>query len=273
MRETLAPHDLVIVLGAGVLRLYIYEPGPFLEPGTQVAVVSDDPAQLHRSAAALAVLAAPGPLAAAVAALVEPRPFDPAAARRHQPPPPPAPPAAGEPLRPGHVFEALARLLPANAILVEESPSSRPELLEWVLAREPMGFVANANGGLGFGISSAIGLRMGAPDRPVVAVLGDGSIMYSIQALWTAARYGVGVLAIVMANGGYTVMDGLARSLGRTSAWPTFEEVRIAPIAEALGACARRIERHDELGAALEEAIGDLATASRPLVLDVAVAP
>src|ERR1700733_14684261 len=68
MRATLAPHDLVIVLGAGVLRLYIYEPGPFLEPGTQVAVVSDDPAQLHRSAATLAVLAAPGPLAAAAAA-------------------------------------------------------------------------------------------------------------------------------------------------------------------------------------------------------------
>jgi benzoylformate decarboxylase len=272
MRATLAPHDLIVVLGAGVLRLYLYEAGPFLEPGTQVAVVSDDPAQLHRSAAGLAVLAAPGPLAGAVAALIDQRPFDPAATRLHATPPAPAPPAPGEPLRPGHVFEALARLLPANAILVEESPSSRPELLEWVLAREPMGFMANANGGLGFGISSAIGLRMGAPDRPVVAVLGDGSIMYSIQALWTAARYGVGVLAIVMSNGSYAVMDGLANAVGRTSAWPTFEDVRIAPIAEALGVSARRIERHDELGVALEEAVDGLAGASRPLLLDVAVA-
>jgi len=273
MRATLAPHDLVIVLGAGVLRLYIYEPGPYLEPGTQVAVVSDDPAQLHRSAATLAVLAAPGPLAGAVAGLIDQRSFDATAAPLHAAPPAPAPPAPGGQLRPAHVFEALAQRLPADAILVEESPSSRPELLEWVLARQPLGFLANANGGLGFGISSAIGLRMGAPDRPVVAVLGDGSIMYSIQALWTAARYGVGVLAIVMANGGYAVMDGLARAVGRTGAWPTFEAVRIAPIAQGLGAQARRIERLDELVATLDEVIPSLATRDEPLLLDVAVAP
>src|SRR5581483_11756380 len=108
-------------------------------------------------------------------------------------------------------------------------------------------FVANANGGLGFGISSAIGLRMGAPERPVVAVLGDGSALYSIHALWTAARYGVGVLAIVMANGGYAVMDELARNIGRSSAWPTFEDVDVGALARALGCPARRIETLAEL--------------------------
>ena len=220
MRRTLAPHDLVIVLGAGVLRLYIYEPGPFLEPGTRVAVVSDDPEQLHRSTAALALLTAPGPLASAVAKLVDQRPYDPQGTPLHPRPAPPAALAPGAPLTAGHVFEALARHLGPEAIVVEESPSNRPELLEWIQARRPMGFVANANGGLGFGVSSAIGLRMGAPDRPVVAVLGDGSAMYSIQALWTAARYGVGVLAVVMANGSYAVMDALARDAGRTAAWP-----------------------------------------------------
>ena len=175
MRATLAPHDLVLVLGAGALRLYMYEPGPFLEPGTRVAVVSADAAQLHRSAATLAVLAPPGPLAGAVAELVAQRPFDATAPPLHAPPAAPPPPLAGEQLSASHVLAALAARLPADAVLVEESPSSRPELLERTMARAPMGFVANANGGLGFGISSAIGLRMGAPDRPVVAVLGDGS--------------------------------------------------------------------------------------------------
>jgi len=272
MRAALAPHDLVIVLGAGVLRLYLYEPGPFLEPGTRVAVVSELAEQLHRSAATLALLAPPGPLAGAAAGLVDARPRDPAAAPLHEPPPAPPPPAAGERLAPGHVLDALARRLPADAILVEESPSSRPELLERIPARAPMGFVANANGGLGFGITSAIGLRMGAPARPVVAVLGDGSALYAIQALWTAARYDVGVLAIVMSNGRYAVMDALAREVGRTAAWPAFEEVQIAALARGLGCPAHRIEGHDELIGALDDVLPGLAERREPLVLDVAVA-
>ena len=61
MREALSAHDLVIVLGAGVMRLYMYEPGAFIEPGTRVVVAGTDTDQLHRSAATLAVLAPTGP--------------------------------------------------------------------------------------------------------------------------------------------------------------------------------------------------------------------
>jgi benzoylformate decarboxylase len=272
MRAALAEHDLVVVVGAGALRLYLYEPGPFLEPGTRVAVVSAVAEQLYRSAAALALHAPPGPLARAVAALVSQRPFDPDAAPLHSPPPPPPPPRAGEQLAPGHVLDALARRLPADAIVVEESPSSRPELLERIAARSPMGFVANNNGGLGFGITSAIGLRMGAPSRPVVAVLGDGSTLYAIQSLWTAARYRVGVLAVVMSNGGYAVMDALARERNGSGAWPAFEEVQMAVLARGLGCPARRIEDHAELLATLDELIPGLAERREPLVLDVTVA-
>jgi benzoylformate decarboxylase len=272
MRAALAPHDLVIVLGAGVMRLYMYEPGAFIEPGTRVAVAGTDADQLHRSAATLAVLASTGPLATAVAELVTARPFDAAAAPLHAPPPPPPPPVPGEPLLAGHVLDAIAQRLTPDSILLEESPSSRPELLERTVARAPLGFVANANGGLGFGISGAIGLRMASPERPVVAVLGDGSAMYSIQALWTAARYGVGVLLVVMSNGRYAVMDSLAAAHGGAGSWPGFENVEIAPIARALGCPARRIERHDELIETLDEVMGALATRREPLVLDVAVA-
>jgi benzoylformate decarboxylase len=272
MRAVLAPHDLVIVLGAGALRLYIYEPGPFLQPGTRVAVVSAEPEQLHRSAATLALLGPPGPLAAAAAGLIGPRDYEPEGPALHSPPAPPPAPAAGAPLAPGHVLAALAERLPPEAILVEESPSSRPELLERIRARRPMGFVSNANGGLGFGISSAIGLRLGAPERPVVAVLGDGSTIYSIQALWSAARYGCGVLVIVLANGSYAVMDALAREAGGTGAWPGFGEVSIATIAEGFGCPARRIETHEELTAALDEIVPGLAGRKQPLVLEVAVA-
>jgi benzoylformate decarboxylase len=170
------------------------------------------------------------------------------------------------------VLAALAERMPVDAILVEESPSSRPELLERIPARRPMGFVSNANGGLGFGVAGSIGLRMGSPQRPVVAVLGDGSTMYAIQGLWTAAHYGVGVLIIVMANGRYAVMDGLARDHGGGGAWPAFERVEIAALAQALGCPSRRIETHAELIEALDELLPALAERHEPLVLEVAVA-
>jgi benzoylformate decarboxylase len=162
--------------------------------------------------------------------------------------------------------------MPPEAIVMEECPSSRPELLERIVARRPMGFISNANGGLGFGVSGAIGLRMGSPERPVVAILGDGSTMYAIHALWSAARYGVGLLVIVLANGSYAVMDALARDAGGAGAWPGFPSVSIATLAEGFGCPSRRIATHAELIDALDEIIPALVSRSEPLVLEVAVA-
>jgi benzoylformate decarboxylase len=185
----------------------------------------------------------------------------------------PAPPGPGEPLRAGHVLAELGARLPADAVLVEETPSSRPELHEWIPARAPLGFVSNANGGLGFGLSGAIGLRMGLPERPVVAVVGDGSAMYAIQSLWSAAKYGVGVLFVAMANGGYAVMDQLAAVRGGRGAWPGFGSIDIAGISRCLGCPAVRVETYRELVWQLDEVVPGLAGRGEPLVLEVALAP
>ena len=88
---------------------------------------------------------------------------------------------------------------------------------------------------------------MGNPDRPVIGVVGDGSSMYAIQALWSAAHYEVGVLLLVMANGRYAVMDGLARAAGAPAAWPAFGSIDIAGMARCLGCPAVNITTHDEL--------------------------
>ena len=171
------------------------------------------------------------------------------------------------------MFAALTERLPRDVVLVEETPSSRPELHERIPARAPMGFVSGANGGLGFGLAGSIGLRMGNPDRPVVAVLGDGASLYTIQALWSAARYEVGVLLIVMANGGYAVMDALAREQGGRGAWGSFETIDIAAIAEGFGCPATRVRTHEQLVSTLDEVIPTLRDRRRPLLLEVAVAP
>ena len=134
------------------------------------------------------------------------------------------------------VFDALARQMPPDAIVVEETPSSQPELYQRLPITNPAGYYAAANGGLGFGLAGTIGLRMGAPSRPVIGIVGDGSSMYVIQSLWSAAQYHVGALLIVMSNGRYAVMDRLARDAGGEGAWPAFDGVDITGIAERLDA-------------------------------------
>jgi benzoylformate decarboxylase len=271
LREALAGHDLVLAVGAPVFRQYPFEPGPLVEPGTRVAIVTDDPAEAHRSPVDLAVLAAPAALCSELTrVLPEPSGRAPKPMER---PATPAPPAAGEPLRAAHVLAALGERLPPDTVLVEEAPSTRPELLARLPARRPLGFLAAAMGGLGFGLSAPIGVRMAQPGRPVVAVVGDGSAMYAIQALWSAARYEVGAIFIVIGNGGYAVMDRLAEAQNEPVAWPGFGAIDITAMARAQGCPARRVETFAELEAALDEALDGIGERSEPLLLEVLVAP
>ncbi|MFL6037944.1 MAG: thiamine pyrophosphate-dependent enzyme [Gaiellaceae bacterium] len=268
LREKLERHDVVLVVGAPVFRQSPWAPGRFTPDGTRIALISADADEVHRSPVELAVLAPP---ASACAALAERLP------QRDAEPPeqytPPAPPAPAHPLVAGHVLAALAERLPRNAVVVEEAPVDRPELHERLLAREPLGFLSAAMGGLGFALGGATGVRMALPDRPVVAVVGDGSSLYGIQALWSAAHYDVGVLFVILSNGGYAIMDRLAERAGGTAPWPSFDDVDIAGLSRAFGCEARRIEHHEELLAALDEVIPTLAARNEPLLLDVAIAP
>jgi benzoylformate decarboxylase len=271
LRAALAGRDVVLSVGAPVFRQYPFTPGALVESGTRVVVVTDDPEEAHRSPADLAVLATPAAICAQLAERLSQRekgPQDPLFNR----PEPPAAPKAGASLRAGHVLFALADRLPADAVLVEETPSNRPELHNRIPARSPLGFVSAAMGGLGFALPGATGLRMALPDRPVVAVVGDGSSLYTIQALWSAAHYGVGVLFVILANGGYAVMDRLAEQQGGDGPWPSFD-IEISALARTFGCQARRIEEHDDLLTALDELIPGLETRAEPFVLEVVVEP
>jgi benzoylformate decarboxylase len=271
LRGALAGHDLVLVVGAPVFRQYPYEPGPFVDEGTVVVEISQDPAEVHRSPADLAVLTDPEVFCAALADRVAPR--EPSGRPPRTRPAVP-PPADGEPLRAPHVYALLAERLARDTVVVEETPSTRQVLEEMLPSREPLGYLGVAMGGLGFGMPAAIGVRMAQPHRPVVAILGDGSSMYAVQSLWTAANYGVGALFIVFANGGYAIMDKLAERTGAGKApWPSFPEVRLSNLATALGCPARRISTHAELVEVLDEIVPGLPDRTEPLLLDIDVVP
>jgi benzoylformate decarboxylase len=232
--------------------------------------VTDDPAEAHRSVAELVVLA---PVAGVCAELADRLPARSGADGRHGGREPIPALAPHNPLRAGHVFAALAARLSRDAVVIEESPSSRPELLERLPARVPLGILSPAMGGLGFGIPAAIGIRMGAPGRQVVALVGDGASLYSIQALWTAVRYRVGALVVILANGGYAIMDRLMEMEGGASPWPGFPEIDHAALARAFGCPAETAATQDELEQCLDEIVPGLGDRDQPLVLVVSVAP
>ena len=242
-----------------------------MEEGTRLAVVTDDPAEAHRSPVDLALLADPAGVCAELVHAVSERPGSPPTPFAR--PPAPEPPGPGERLLAGHVLAALAERLPADAVLVEEAPSARPELHARIPVRRPLGFLTAAMGGLGFGLSAPVGVRMALPDRPVVALVGDGSSLYTIQTLWSAASYDVGVLFVVLANGGYRIMDRLAEGQGEGAPWPDFGAVDIAAMARAQGCEAERVETHEQLIESLEAALAGLEARTQPLLLEVVVEP
>jgi benzoylformate decarboxylase len=266
LRATLADHDAVLVVGTTVLRQYPYDEGPLFNEGTRVAVISQDPEEVHRSPADLAVFGDPPATVAALADAIDQR----EAGAGSGPPPPPAVPAGDGGLTAGQALAALGARLPRDTVIVEESPTSRLQINAHIPARESLGFVS-ATGLLGFGMPASIGLRMALAPRPVVAIIGDGASLYQIQSVWSAQRYHVGTIFVVMVNGGYAIMDRLAERHGKAGPWPAVDDVDVGGLARSLGCDTMRVGDHDALQAALDELTEGLAERQSPLLLEIVV--
>lgn len=266
LAEQLAEYDAVLILGAPVFRYYQYIPGPTAAAGTRMIHVTDDPEEAARAPADVSVI---GDVGLAVQRLLE---LVPEADRPHPPPSPPPPvPEAATPLPVEYVLHALNEMLPDRAIVVEETPSSKMLLHKRVRIREAGGFYSAAGGGLGFAAAASVGLKMASPDRSVVCVVGDGSLMYGLQALWSAARYDAPVTYVVLNNGRYRILGLLAERDGAGGTVPGIDlpGLDIVGAARSLGCDGASIESPEDLSKALGRAL----SAGRPLVLDVHVDP
>jgi benzoylformate decarboxylase len=114
--------------------------------------------------------------------------------------------AAKTPIRALALLEALGAALPRDAVVVEEAISSSPGLRQLVRSDDPQSFFGLRGGGIGWGLPAAIGVKLALPDRPAVALVGDGSAMYTCQALWTAAHDKVGVVFVILNNRSYRIL-------------------------------------------------------------------
>lgn len=171
-------------------------------------------------------------------------------------------------LRAEWVLDHLARALPADAIIAEEAPSHRMAIQAHLPIRRARSFFTMTSGGLGFSLPAAVGLALACPDRRVVAIIGDGSMMYSIQALYTAAQMRLPIVVVVLNNHGYGAMRAFSRIMDTPNApGINLPGLDFTSLAIGHGCYGTRVDTADGFGAALDAAM----QADGPTVIDVIV--
>ncbi len=265
LADQLASYDTVVVLGAPIFLYYAYVPGNPIKPGTKLFQITNSPLD---ASAALAGTSIVGNLAAAAKYL---RAHAKARARsagssRTEPPQP----KAEHPITPSYLFSVLNRVMPRNTVICEECPSSKGDLDRYLTSDEPGSFYSVPNGVLGFALPAAVGLQLANPGRRVVCPVGDGSIQYSIQALWSAVQYNAAVLFIVLRNGDYTALKSFCdfTKVGRNVPGMDIPGIDMVKIAQGYGMAAREVDRPEDLERVLQEEFA----AKGPRLLSVNVA-
>jgi benzoylformate decarboxylase len=266
LAERLSGHDVVLVLGAPVFLYYPYVPGPTVSEGTRVLHVSEDPEEAAHAAVGTSLV---GDVGLAIQGLVEMLPQSGRSVPPRREPPPE--PEARTPISVEYVMHTVAGVLPEEAVVFDETASSKAKLHRFVRVNRPGGYHTSAAGGLGFCMPGSVGFKLARPEKPVVCLVGDGSSMYSVQALWSAARYGVSVAFVVVNNRGYSILKGFRDALGAGDRVPGLDVpgIDFVLVARGLGVGGERVEEAGDLLPALERALN----AGGPYLLEVVVDP
>jgi len=176
------------------------------------------------------------------------------------------------PIDPRYLMLRIAEALPPDAVVVEEALTSANTLPGVLAVRDRKGFYGLASGGLGFGMPGAAGVSLALPGRPVVAVIGDGSALYGIQALWTVAHHKLPVTYVIANNRSYRILKerlvsfrGSDRFVGMDLRDPSIDYTGLA---RAMGLTARRVTDPADLSAALREAVAS----GTPQLIEIMVA-
>lgn len=178
-------------------------------------------------------------------------------------------------ISPAYVALEMRAAAARDAVLVDESVTSTAFVRTLFELNEPNSYFYAKGGSLGLGLPAAVGVKLAFPERQVLCAVGDGTALYSIQGLWTAARYRIGVTFVVFNNASYMILKGGLIAMKGASAergiFPgmdmTDPEVNFVRLAESMGVAARRVTRAGDLRAALDWAL----TQSGPTLLDVPI--
>ena len=287
-RESLSPHDLLFCLGADLLRMSPLGTVDPLPDGLPVLHLSERDWELGKNyptelalradvretlRALLPVLRARRTQAQASAA--EQRIAELAdrnwTARNRRARDAVTALASRQPIDPRFAMMSVVDALPDNAIVVEEALTATAALNEFLPARDPNSFYGLASGGLGFAAPGAIGISLAQPARPVVATIGDGSSMYAIQSLWTAAHLRLPITYVIINNRSYRIIKERLLAGRKSDQFVAMDmsdpPIDFVSVATGMGMAAQRVTDPSGLRQALDEAI----RSGRPNLVEVVV--
>jgi len=249
LSQTLAEHDVVLVIGAPVFTFHVPGDCALFSSGARIFQITADGEALAAAPAGTGIL---GSLRQALPALVERvEKRERAVAARKQPPAP----AADHPIKAEYLLHTLSRTMPGDAIVVEEAPVHRPAIQAYLPIKSYSAFHTMASGGLGYSLPAAVGIALAEPARRVVCIIGDGSMMYSFQALWTAVQHKLALTVIVLNNAGYGALRSFGQVLQIRDA-PGFDlpGLDFVALAKGVGCDAQQIERAEDISGVLTSA-------------------
>jgi benzoylformate decarboxylase len=253
-------HDLVVAFGTAIFRYHEFIEGEYLPQGTELWAVTSDPDEAARAPFGRILV---GDAADAVARLADEMP----ATTR-----PPLPARALTPADtdgPAFTAEAIVDALDAaksDATVIAHEWTSGDKVWDRLDFTSKGSFHFPASGGLGWGLPAAIGLQLGDPSRRVLAVLGDGTVHYSVSALWTAAQCQIPVVFVVARNFEYAALKRFAR-LMHAADTPGLElpGMDITGIATSYGVESERVGSLPDLTSTVKQALGS----DRPRLIEV----
>jgi benzoylformate decarboxylase len=252
LSDTLRDHDLVVVIGAPVFTFHVEGHASIFDGSTAIFQITDDATAASVSPLGASIIATLKP---ALAMLIELLPETQRAwpAGRILPPAP----VAADPIPVEYLLHTLSVAMPDDAMLVEEAPSHRPAMQTFMPMRGQDSFYTMASGGLGYSLPASVGIALGYPERRTVCLIGDGSAMYSIQALWTAAQRKLPLTVVVLNNAGYGAMRSFSQVMQvRNVPGLDLPGIDFVQIARGLGCDAMRVSKAAELLPALTRGLG-----------------
>lgn len=261
----LSAYDVVIVLGAPIFTYHVHSEGPFVPEGVQLYQIIDDPEAAAWAPVGNSLLSTLRLGLSHLLELVE-------ASTRLAPTPRIRPhvPVETDPMPAAFVLHTIAQVMPEDAVIVEEAPSHRNDLHDYLPIRRSNGFYTGASGGLGYSLPAAVGIALADPSRRVICLLGDGSSMYSVQGLWTAVQHHLPITFVILNNQEYAALKSFSRMFDTNEfTGVDLPGIDIGTIARGYGCAALRINKACDLASTLTSSF----THQGPILIDVVIDP
>jgi benzoylformate decarboxylase len=251
LSDALRAYDLVVVIGAPVFTFHVEGHASIFDGVTTIVQITDDPIAAAVSPSGASIVATIKPaLNLLLELLSETRRAAPQGRTL------PSAPSAADPIPVDYLLHTLSQAMPNDAALVEEAPSHRPAMQKFMPMRGQDSFYTMASGGLGYSLPAAVGMALGKGERRTVCLIGDGSAMYSIQALWTAAQRKLPLTVVVINNAGYGAMRSFSQVMQvRNVPGLDLPGIDFVQIAQGMGCDAVRVARSTELAGALKRGL------------------